>query len=424
MTFSKPPSTVRPLKHRTIVFIIIAVAFVLRLAWAAAIPVIPISDGTVYDSLARMLAEQGVYGWAYDRPTARWPVGTSAIYAALYFIFGHHFLPIVALNIAMSMAIVGLTFWLCKLLFNENKAIIAAGLMAIWPSNVMYVTVLSSELPFTFFVLIGFAAWFHPGQSKMFCGIGSGLMFAAATYVRPVALLLPIVLWLSAMPNWARLRAQTSTLILALVVAAIAIAPWSIRNAQLFGHFVMMSTNGGINLWIGNNPNADGYFMGTPPTPPNVNEAEEDQLLGQEARQYILEKPGAFVLRTIKKTVILHLGETIAVHWNEQGIRQRFGESMLFPLKLLTQSYWTAVLLVAFVGLAVMIRRVGLLHTMLHPIVLTWAYFTAVYAVVFGADRYHFPSHPFIAMLAAIGILFIAQLGRRRSADVQQWKIG
>ena len=35
---------------------------------------------------------------------------------------------------------------------------VAGFLMAIWPSEVAYVTVLASEIPFTFFVLLGCTA--------------------------------------------------------------------------------------------------------------------------------------------------------------------------------------------------------------------------------------------------------------------------
>ena len=396
-------------EFRAIVLIILAIAFVLRLAWAIVIPIIPTSDGVMYDLLARVLAEHGVYGLAYDQPTASWPVGTSAIYAALYLIFGHNFVPIVALNIAMSTAIVGLTMWLGRIFLDERTGVLAGCLMAIWPTNVIYVTILSSELPFTFLFLLGFVAWYNLRISNSVRAVASGLAFGAAGYVRPVALLLPIVVWLTAVPNWRKLRAQVSILLLALAVVGVTIAPWSIRNTKIFGHFVSLSTNGGVNLWIGNNPNANGYYMSPPASTQDLSEYEQDKTLGQEARRYIFEKPTLFVLSAIKKVFQLHIGETIAVHWNAEGIKKRLGENVIFPLKLLTQVYWTCMLLLAVVGLVVMGRGLGVTHTVMHPAVLTWAYFTAFYAIFFVSDRYHIPSHPFIAMLAANAIQFVAK---------------
>ena len=67
------------------VLLVLLLAIALRLAWSTLIPVVPVSDGDADDILAGMLAEHGVDGWAPDRPSAYWPVGTSAIYAGLYF---------------------------------------------------------------------------------------------------------------------------------------------------------------------------------------------------------------------------------------------------------------------------------------------------------------------------------------------------
>jgi len=44
------------------------------------------------------------------------------------------------------------------------------------------------------------------------------------------------------------------------------------------------------------------------------------------------------------------------------------------------------------------------------PALMAWGYFAFVHAVTVGADRYHFPSIPFIAMLAGCALT----LARRR----------
>ena len=171
---------------------------------------------------------------------------------------------------------------------------------------------------------------------------------------------------------------------------------------------------------MGNNPNSDGYFMTAPAFPQGLNEYERDSMLGQEARRYIFENPALFFMRGIKKALLLHVSETIAVHWNAEGIKQRFGESAIFPLKLLTAGFWTATLLFAFAGLFVMAKEHGIIYTLANPAVLTWAYFTAFYSIFFVSDRYHIPSHPFIAMLAANAILFVAKRTQQNAIEVQR----
>jgi 4-amino-4-deoxy-L-arabinose transferase-like glycosyltransferase len=392
-------------KFNSAASIVLAIAFILRLGWAILIPVVPLSDSAVYDIFAQTLAVHGVYGWAPDQPSAYWPVGTSAIYAALYAVFGHSYIPVVALNVALSTGIVDLTMRLGRIFFDDATAILAGGLMAIWPSQVAYVTILASELPFTFLLLLGFAAWFSPRLSNSVRAIVGGLAFGAASYFRPIALLLPIILWLSVVPSWQKLREQLPMLLLAMIVMGLSLTPWTVRNTRLFGHFVMVSTNGGANFWMGNNPDSDGFYTPEPTFTAGLSEYEQDKVLGAKAMQYVIAEPIAFVLRTIKKAALLHVGETIAVHWNEGGIKHRFGERALFPLKILTQSFWTGILLLAFAGLIVMTRERGIALTLMHPVVLTWIYFTAVFAITVAQDRYHFPYHPFISLLASIAVL-------------------
>ena len=136
-----------------------------------------------------------------------------------------------------------------------------------------------------------------------------------------------------------------------------------------------------------------------------LNEYDQNKILSEDALLYISEHPIAFISRTFKKAALLHMTETIAVTWNTEGIKQRFGEDALFPLKLVTQGYWTGVLLLAFGGIAVLVRRCGILQALTNPALLIWIYFTAVYSIFVVEDRYHFPSHPFISMFAAVAIL-------------------
>ena len=396
---------------------IVVLALVLRAAWGIVVPVVPISDSRAYDILARALAEHGAYSWAANQLTAYWPPGTSAIYAALYVAFGHGFLPVVVLNVILSTAIVGLTIGLSTELFDQKIGLLAGFLMAIWPSEVAYVTVLASEIPFTFFVLLGCAVWFAPGISSVMRVVASGLAFGVASYFRPVGLLLPVVLWLSAVLDWRKLRAALPVMLLSLVVVAVTIAPWTIRNAKVFGHFVPMSTSDGVNLWMGNNPNSDGFYSPLPGSVQGLNEYDQNKILSEDAMLYMSEHPLEFVSRTVKKAVLLHVTETIAITWNFEGIRQRIGENALFPLKLLTQGFWTGVLLLAFGGIIVLMRRDGILQALTNPALLIWIYFTAVYSIYVVADRYHFPSHPFISMLAAVAILASRSLIEQRMKE-------
>jgi hypothetical protein len=380
------------------------------------IPVIPLSDSFAYDALAKTLATHGVFGWTADQPTSFWPVGTSALYAVLYILFGPSFTPIVILNIALGTLIVGQTMWLTRIFFDDETAIVAGSILAVWPSQIAFVTILASELPFTFFVLLGFCGWYASNMSRGARIVVSALGFAAATYVRPIAMLLPIVVWLTAIPDFRKLREQFSTVLMIVFLVAICITPWSIRNTRLYNHFMLLSSNGGVVLWMGNNPSSDGTYTKRPASLDALDEYHRDKQLRAAALSYIAEYPLGFALRTARKAILLHLNETIAVHWNAEGIKQRFGTNMILPLKLLTQAFWSTVVLLALIGVGLVYWERGLILTLVHPFLVPWIYFTAVYSVMLVQDRYHFSSHPFIAAFAATTIIGArrALLERRR----------
>ena len=47
-------------------FWVIFIGMGLRILWALAMPVNPVSDSVAYDTFARNLAQHGVYGWTQD----------------------------------------------------------------------------------------------------------------------------------------------------------------------------------------------------------------------------------------------------------------------------------------------------------------------------------------------------------------------
>ena len=120
-------------------------------------------------------------------------------------------MPAVVLNVFLSTAIVALTIALASMLFDRKTGLVAGFLMAIWPSELAYVTILASELPFTFLILIGCTLWLARGASNLTRAGASGLMFGVASYFRPIGLLLPIVLWLKDAFEWRKLRAGLPT---------------------------------------------------------------------------------------------------------------------------------------------------------------------------------------------------------------------
>lgn len=401
----KDTSFVEKLKVRSYYLWIALVALVLRVIWALAVPVIPIADSGAYDTFARNLAFCNNYGWDCNAPSAYWPVGPSFVYSLFYKLFGHTYLPIVLLNIVLGVVTILLTMYLAERWFERRMAALTGILLALWISQIQFTTVLASEQMFTALIVVALVIWSSESINMWGRAALVGATLAAASYVRPTAMLLPLVLMFIRYISTHRAIENLKATFVMFLVIALLIAPWSIRNTQAFGQFVTISTNGGANLWMGNNPVSTGEYMDLPPEVANMNEAQRDKHLKSLAIAHIKEDPVLFVRRTIDRLIVTYSRETISVVWNEAGLKQRYGQWIITPMKLLTQLYWVPMFCLGVLGVVLFGIREGWLIALTHPTVLLWGYFTLIHAVIVAQDRYHFPSIPMIAILASYSLI-------------------
>jgi hypothetical protein len=130
--------------------------------------------------------------------------------------------------------------------------------------------------------------------------------------VKPVHLVAPVVYIVgrrldgfdAVRPMW---RTTLSKLVLVYAPILAVTLPWTIRNRAVLGVTGFVSTNGPINLFIGNNPYATGGFdlegaerilVGTNVDP------------GKYAMQYMLRHPGRTLHLAARKVVVMYSDET------------------------------------------------------------------------------------------------------------------
>ena len=392
-----------PRRLQTLALGALLVALILRLGWGIAIPVIPTSDGHAYDVFAQNIAQGFGYGWRPNDPSVLWPVGTSAIYAACFWLFGHNYAVIMLLQVIVGVAIVALAMSLAREWFDDKVAVTTGWILACWPLLIQFTTILASEMFFLLFVLLAFRLASLPGRSWSARVLLSGLALAAASYIRPTALLMsPLLFAKNAVKDRQWFKAGLACIgVLTVMIACI--LPWTARNWEVTQRFVLISSNGGENLWMGNNPSGSLSYM-PPPTLDIANPADRDKYLRALAIDYIVQHPVDFVVRSVKKMVVLHDRETSGVGWNEDGIAQRAGQGLIAPLKLISSAYWWVILALAIYGMYAYVKNSGFFLLLTFPPIVTWAYFTAIHAVTVAGDRYHIPSIPFIAMIAAYAL--------------------
>lgn len=386
----------------------------LRILWAIAIPVLPVSDSLAYHQFARTLVDYGVYGWSALEPTAYWAVGTSGLVAFTY-LFTDGYVGVVILNLIAGFMILTLTYHLAARWFGPRVGLLPMALVAFWPNLIFFTTILSSELFFIAMTLAGLFFWQRPVGNPMANLILAGLVWGLTSYIRPVILLVPVTLALVDLVRGPRRFAVTAMEagIAVLLIMLIAM-PWTMRNQQVFGEPVMISTNFGPNLWMGNNPASNGGYMELPPEVDSMTEIERSDYLKAQAKQFTIENPGAAIRLLGMKLIRLNMRETIGVVWNEEHLRNLTGDMGVPVAKLIATGYWYLLLAGALAGMVVIGYRRGIAGAFFNPPVSLWGYFTALHVVVVADDRYHMPSSHFIAILVAVALNALLS---RRSAS-------
>ena len=401
---------------------LLAVAMLLRLVWAVVIPVMPVSDSHAYDTFARTLVSSGVFGWNANEPFSFWPPGTSLIYAALFRVFGAEYNAIVGLNLVLSAGLIVLTMRLATRFYGARCALYSGWVLALWPTLVMFTTVLASELPFLVFVTAALDVWTLPNRQALLRGVVAGALLGCAALVRPVAMALPVIIGVAVLLERGLSKAavfeQLRLVIPALISMACIIAPWTLRNYELYHQVVLISTNGGVTLWMGNAPGTTGEHMDMPAWAEKLRDDKQDKALGELAKGYIVADPAGFVWRSLRKFIWLYSHESIGVAWNEAGLSARFGESALKPLKLFAHATWALILVASIAGLWVLVKMRGLWRAMCGPVVITIAFYSAIHSAVVSQDRYHLEFAVQLALLAGVALNALAV--RRRFGKASQ----
>ena len=179
---------------------------------------------------------------------------------------------------------------------------------------------------------------------------------------------------------------------------------------------VFISTNGGDNLWIGNNENATGKYIPPPGIPQSpAKELANDKATRTEGKNYILDNPGKVISLWPAKLEATFLTRSDVAYWSFQTEKGKLitpGMGSDKPLYKFTQrfsanfAYW----LLIFAGVGAVLSFPFLESRRALGIPVAMIGLTALLSMVFfGNPRFGFPAIPFQAMLAAsaVGSIFM-----------------
>ena len=184
------------------------------------------------------------------------------------------------LQAAIGGATCGLVFLAARRIAGVRTALLAAALCAASPVLAYFDTELLLPVLECFFGTL--ALWLLVRAEALRTApsiLAAGLAIGAAAIVRPNFLAVAAVCgaWLV----WRTHGVRWRTTALYALGCALPIAPVTIVNA-LEGDTVLVATQGGVNLWIGNNPQSDGSTAIVPGTRPDWWGGYEDSIVQAE----------------------------------------------------------------------------------------------------------------------------------------------
>ncbi len=273
---------------------VLVVALTLRLA---AILVFP-RDPAVDDEQFQRYAVNMLHGAGYGAPGYRawFPPGMSFALLAVYWLTTPSPYAGKMFQVALGGLLVWQTWALTREIVPDSAARMATLLVAVLPTFVFYTSTLGYEILLgLIFVLV----WrlvladrrdVRPLTSAVILA-ALGAILGFGTLVKPICLLVPPLLgvaWWSMGLGIGRAATRVAVVVL---VMALVVAPWTIRNYRVLGAFVPVSTNGGYTLYAANNPDATGLAMPMPPVPGELGEVSRDHLRMRAALTWIVTHP-------------------------------------------------------------------------------------------------------------------------------------
>ena len=329
-------------------------------------------------------------------------------------------LVIITLNCAFAALTVIPIYGGAKRTFGKAVAVYASWAWVFLPTSLFFpiTWIWDTAMAALFFALIFWATLAMRDAKTAWGWAGYGALWATGVLVNPSLLsLLPFLagwaIWQARKDSvqWPKFAAAT------LLVFALGLVPWTVRNYRVLGKAVVLRSNFGLELWLGNNPDVPDTWSAWKHPNDNMDEAIKYKNMGEIA--YMAEKQHeAFVfMRT-------HPADTLNFMY------RRFVENWL----AITDSpvdFWgnTPLYIKAFFILNVLLSLSTFMGVMFayrlrHPQAFPYAMVPLIFPIIFyvthSSLRYRFPMDPIMMILSVYGVVNLVRLRRGKSAQVPE----
>ena len=237
--------------------------------------------------------------------------------AAVYLVTGGSAVALALVQCVVSALTAPAVYAFTRRTFDESSAIVAGLLVCVNPGLAGYAVKFHPlALDALLLVLVALTLLQLAQEPTGARGLLFGLALGACVLTRPTVLVFVVVATVGlAVSVGGRF---TRHAVLGVVVAALIVAPWVIRNYRALDTFVLTRTNTGYVFWLGNHPGTSGGAadradptsslsqLATAPAELqrrvlSAGEVEQNRILFTEALRYVREEPVAFMTRWVRK---------------------------------------------------------------------------------------------------------------------------
>jgi Flp pilus assembly protein TadD/4-amino-4-deoxy-L-arabinose transferase-like glycosyltransferase len=354
------------------------------------------------------------YHWASRIAEGNW-IGDTTYFRApgyvwllglLYSLIGPSVFAARLLGLVIGIVSVSMTFLIGRRFFSQPVGLIAALIHALYPLAIYFELELLVDPLFTLLLQFACFCWLRWLKSEstidiVFCGF----WLAVSALVRPTSLIFfPILLVLILLNSRKKLASCGAFLLAAVLI----IGPVTLRNSIVADDPTLIASNGGINFYIGNNPEADGrsatlpeplghnwrirqvQFIAEQETGRNLTPGEISSYWYARGFDYFKSNPTDALYRYLQK-----LRYTVA---NREVSNNRSLDSFFASVSLLGANP-------LHFGLIFLLAVVGMVFDWKNPLVRQLAGIILLYslatAIFFFSSRFRLPLLPFYFLLAA-----------------------
>lgn len=369
------------------------------------------------------------HAWAVEISEGNW-LGTEVFFnsplypyflAVIYKIFGQSFFVAKLIQFLMGSFSCLLIYLLAKRIFNPKVGLVAGVMAALYVMSLFYEGILlitNIQTPLNLLLILMLLHSFESPVRRNW--LFSGICLGLSALARPNILLFgPFVLfWIfyTFKDRMSRKQILHFGLFFCMGIGLL-IFPVTLRNYVVGKDIVLISSQGGINFYIGNNPNAKGYFMvpkvlprtkGDDPIEQRRNfEVYAEQKVGRalkpsevsrywfsQGMKFIKEQPGRWIGLLLRKCGLLVNHYEI---WNNRSYYFSRQFSWVLRLPLLT---FGIVAPLALFGILLTLKdwkRLFLLYAIIGS-------YAASLVIFFMLSRYRMVVVPFLIILAAYAL--------------------